>query len=105
MFFSVLSKLQDNHQVPETVAAIFSHSMCGRLLFEAKRLANQRVIDVGLVSGLASAKKDVDTLEVGFQQYSVETRSAGVVYVAKQLGRCKTRMVSYAAKLSDASKM
>ena len=63
------------------------------------------MIDVGLVSGLESAKKDVDALEVGFQQSSVETRSASVVYIAKQLGRCKTRMVSSAAKPPDASKM
>ena len=102
---SVTSKLQDPQQVPEAFAAIFSDPMCGRLLFEAKRLVNQRVIDVGLVSGLESAKKDVDALEVGFQQSSIETRSASVVYIAKQLGRCKTRVVSFAAKLSDASKI
>ena len=56
---SASSKLQDPQQVPEGLAAIFIDPKCRRWLFEAKRLVNQRVIDVGLVSELESVKKDV----------------------------------------------
>ena len=52
-----------------------------------------------------SVKKDVNALEVGFQQSSIETTLARANYIAKQVGRCKTRKTSTVAKLSDASKM
>ena len=51
---------------------------------------NRRAIDFGLVSGLESVKRDVNTLEVGFQQSSIETTLASAIYIAKQMGRCKT---------------
>ena len=66
---------------------------------------NQRVIDVGLVSALESVKKDVKALKVGFQQSSIGTTLASAIFIAKQMGRCKTRTISIVAKLQDASKM
>ena len=66
---------------------------------------NQRVIDVPMVSELESVMKDVNALEVGFQQSSIETTLASAIYIAKQMGRCKTRMTSIVAKLSEASKI
>ena len=98
-------KLLDPQQVPEGLAAIFNESKCRRWLFEAKRLVNQRGIDVGLVSELESVKKDVKALEVGFQQSSIETTLANAIYTKKQLVRCITRVTSTVAKLSGASKM
>ena len=49
--------------------------------------------------------KDVDALELRFQQSSIETTLTSAIYIAKRTGRCKTRMTSIVAKLSHASQM
>ena len=54
----------------------FSDLKCRHWTFEAKRSVNQRVIDVGLVSEWESVRKDVNALEVGFWQSSMETTLA-----------------------------
>ena len=84
---------------------LFNDPKCRRWLIEAKRLVNERVIVVGLVSALESVKKDVNALKVGFQQSSIGTTLASAIFIAKQMGRCKPRMISIVAKLQDASKM
>ena len=45
--FQLRASLQDPQQVPEGLAEFFNDPKCKRWLFEAKRLVNPRVIDVG----------------------------------------------------------
>ena len=63
---SATRKLQDPQRVPDDWLHFFSDTKCRRWLFKVTRLVNERVIDVGL-------KKDVNALQVGFQQSSIET--------------------------------
>ena len=86
------------------MAAFLAHPKCRPWLYEVKRLVKQRAIGVGLVSEWESVKKDVDAFEFGFQS-SIETTLASAIDNAKQMGRCKTRMISIVPKLSGASKM
>ena len=44
-------------------------------------------------------------MEDGFQQSSIEASLANAIYTAKQMGRCRTRLTSRVAELSDALEM
>ena len=54
---------------------------------------NQRVIDFGLVSELESVHEDADALE------------PSRICIAKQMGRCKSRVTFFASRRPEASKM